>query len=244
MEPPKHDEWQPLRLLSRYPSLDGQKILDSIRQLINAKIKELVPLSITPQFEIDDIKKYLPYSDDDSGTQSDGNKKQEDKETFKKIVAEAEPVTIIPFSKTSDLEKNKEGNENIPGGTGQGGHKPGPPHPGPIPPPGPVPGPGPSPAIKARIKSRILSYSNGDKSYLIAFTAQNTDFNGDIYLHSVGDDSESDMVKITNAISDNNSIPINRDGSIPMKLPKDKTRKIKINVENNEELSLRFIYGN
>jgi hypothetical protein len=247
MESPKHEEWQPKKLKRRLPDLDGQKILDSIRQLINAKLKELMPLSVTPQFELSDIKKYLPYSDDDTEHDTGGNQEENERETFKKVVASPDTVSI-PVSKSSDMKKDEKGKEEVPGGILIGPPKPTPgPGPNPVPFPSPVPGPSPAvttPAIIADIKSRILSYSNENRYYLVALTARNTDFDGNIYLQSVGDDNEVDDIKAVSAVCDSNTILVNANGSIPVKLLEGKTQKIKIFVENNEELSLRFIHGN
>lgn len=240
MEPPKHDEWQPKRLKTCYPELNGQKILDSIRKLINKKLKELMPLTVSPQFELSAIAKYLPYVDEEEI--SDENQGDEDnKETFKKIAASAEPV-VIPVSKSSDMIKDDKGEEEIPGGSG-GGKKPGPVRPGPNPIPGPRSGPRPSTGTMTKIKSRILTYSSKDKYYLVVLTAQDADFEGNLYLHSVGDDNEIEKVRAESGVCGGEVICANTNGSVPLKLIKDTPQKIKILVENNEELSLRFTYG-
>lgn len=252
MEPPKHDEWQPKRekLLSRYPDIDGKNVLDSIRKLINAKVKELMPLSITPQFELDDIKKYLPFSDDGTEETEKGKVKEEEKETFKKIVTDTDKITI-PVVRSDDLRKDDDGEEQAPVNGGENAT----PKPGPVPPipPGPVPptpappSPGPghrfSPAVKAKIKSRLLLYSNKENYYLVALTSQNADFDGNLHLHSVGDDGEVDKIKVCGASNNGNTITINPNGTVRLQLTKDKTERIKLFVENNEELSLRFTYG-
>ena len=244
MEPPKHDEWQPKRLANRYPALNGSRILENIRKLINAKIKELMPLISTTEFELNDIRKYLPYSADDSDGNMGGDQKEDERETFKKIAASSDVVSI-PVTKTSDMKKDENGDEKVPGGERTGTSNP---RPGPNPPPKPSP-PGPisevmTSGIVANIKSRVLSYSNKEKCYYVALTSQNIDFKGKVYLQSVGDDNEVEDVNLIDVVDENGKIQINSDGSVPVALVQGKTQKMKIFIENNEELSLRFIHGN